>query len=472
MDLKMIQDVIPIKKRPFFFLFTLTLFASFLLPQVAVSENDLLMEIIITYNRKALEKSFLDGSNRGEDGILMMRPDVGKSLGMKVFMDQDFKDSRELYQEAEKALEAAEEALFSVKKEKVPGQHVQAVADHFLAYKKMTQLAEQKIKAYRIKLKRANDDRLQEIQSVKVMDRLLSESLRKSENRLRDGLGLFYNICQGVDKNSLALTLENITVVNDVFYQFLQRAPEAFLKRFDLEKVRGRKDWGSPASWKQIVGKGGAQFVPLLEATIKKYNNSLYAVDPLLFMALMRRESAFNHLAISHVGAAGLTQIMPDTGKGLGMKNIYKPDYFKKAISMVVAVRRNKREAQAILHKIDEKNSLQSAKKARNSAQRALSYGRKKERLFARYKAEMLKKRVDDRLVPAQAIEHGFKYFAGLLKAQKGDMSLALASYNAGPNAVKKYKGIPPYKETILFRNRVLQFYRKYTEQRDGIMSK
>jgi soluble lytic murein transglycosylase-like protein len=285
-------------------------------------------------------------------------------------------------------------------------------------------------------------------------------------------LGLFYNICQGVDKNSLALTLENITVVNDVFYQFLQRAPEASLKRFDLEKARGRKDWGSPASWKQIVGKGGAQFVPLLEATIKKYNNSLYAVDPLLFMALMRRESAFNHLAISHVGAAGLTQIMPDTGKGLGMKNIYKPDYFKKAISMVVAVRRNKREAQAILHKIDEKNSLQSAKKARNSAQRALSYGRKKERLFARYKKEMLKKRVDDRLVPAQAIEHGFKYFAGLLKSQKGDMSLALASYNAGPNAVKKYKGIPPYKETILFRNRVLQFYRKYTEQRDGIMSK
>ena len=135
---------------------------------------------------------------------------------------------------------------------------------------------------------------------------------------------------------------------------------------------------------------------------------------------------------------------------------------------MVVAERRNRREAQAILHKIDEKNSLQSATKARKSAEKALSYNRRKERMFARYKTEMLKKRVDDRLVPAQAIEHGFKYFAGLMKSQKGDMSLALASYNAGPNAVKKYKGIPPYQETVLFRNRVLQFYREYIEQRDG----
>ena len=51
-------------------------------------------------------------------------------------------------------------------------------------------------------------------------------------------------------------------------------------------------------------------------------------------------------------------------------------------------------------------------------------------------------------------------------------MSLALASYNAGPNAVKKYNGIPPYPETVLFRNRVLQFYGEYTEELDKILSK
>ena len=48
------------------------------------------------------------------------------------------------------------------------------------------------------------------------------------------------------------------------------------------------------------------------------------------------------------------------------------------------------------------------------------------------------------------------------MKNQKGDISLALASYNAGPNRVKKYKGIPPYRETIRFRNRVLNYYRDY----------
>ncbi len=462
----------PVRNYPIFLLLILALFASLLFPKVAISENDILIEIIISHNQNALEESFVNGSNKGEEGILMMRPDVGKSLGMKVFLDQDYLDSRELYREAEKAFEAAEKALFSVVKEKVPGQHVQAIADHFLAYKKMTELAEQRVKAYRSKLKGEVDDRLEKTLSVRVMDTLLSESLRKSANRLRDGLGLFYNICQGVDKNSFALTPENITFVNDVFNRFLQLAPEAIFKRFDLERARDQKDWGSPINWKQIVGKSGARFVPLLEATVKKYNHSKYAVDPLLFMALMRRESAFNHLAISSVGAAGLTQIMPDTGKGLGMKSIYKPDYFKDAVSMAVKERRNRIEAKAALKQITEKNSLQSAKKARKSAQRALNYGKKRERLFARYKADMLKKRADDRLVPAQAIEHGFKYFAGLLKSHRGDMSLALASYNAGPNAVKKYKGIPPYQETVLFRNRVLQFYGEYSEQRDRIVSK
>jgi soluble lytic murein transglycosylase-like protein len=472
MDGGMKRDTMPIRNYPIPLLLILALLASLLFPKIAISENDILIELIISYNQKALEESLLDGSNKGEAGILMMRPDVGKSLGMKVFIDQDFLDSKELYREADKALEAAEEALFSKVKEKVPGQHAQAVSDHFLAYKKMTELADQKIKAYRSKLENEVDDRLEKILSVRVMDRLLSESLRKNSNRLRDGLGQFYNICQGVGKNSFALTPENIAFVNDVFFRFLQLTPEASLKRFDLERKEGQQDWGSPENWKQIVGKSGARFVPLLDATIKKHNKSKYPVDPLLFMALMRRESAFNHLAISHVGAAGLTQIMPDTGKGLGMKKIYKPEYFKDAVTMAVRERRYRVEAKATLKQITEKNSLQSAKKARKSAQRAMNYGKKKERLFARYKADMLKKRTDDRLVPNLAIEHGFRYFAGLLRSHKGDMSLALASYNAGPNAVKRYKGIPPYQETVLFRNRVLQFYSEYTEQHGRIVSK
>ena len=466
------RDDFYVRSRNFFLILAFGLLAPVLFPQVAKPENDTLIDIIIAYNRRALEESFLDGSNRGEDGILMMRPDVGKSLGMQVFMDESYLEADEFYEEADKALDAAEEALFSEQNEKIPGEHVQAVADHFLAYMKMTELADQKIKLYRSKLEGAVDDRLQDIQSVRVIDRLLSEALRKSENRLRDALGLFYNICRGVDKSSQALTPENITFVNEVYEQFLQLAPEAALKKFDLEIVEDEADWGSPTSWSQVVGKEGARFVPFVEAAVKKHNNSKYAVDPLLFLALMRRESAFNHLAVSPVGAAGLTQIMPDTGKGLGMKHIYKPDYFEKAVSMAVAERKYRRQAHLALQQITVENSLSTAKKARNLAKKALDYNRKKDKLFSRYKKEMLKKRKDDRLVPAHAIEHGFKYFARLLKAQKGDVSLALASYNAGPNAVRKFRGIPPYQETVLFRNRVLQFYRQYTADREKIASK
>jgi soluble lytic murein transglycosylase-like protein len=54
---------------------------------------------------------------------------------------------------------------------------------------------------------------------------------------------------------------------------------------------------------------------------------------------------------------------------------------------------------------------------------------------------------VEDRFDPAQNLDGGVRYLAYLL-SQFGDVRLALAAYNAGPKAVIKYGGIPPYKET------------------------
>lgn len=59
---------------------------------------------------------------------------------------------------------------------------------------------------------------------------------------------------------------------------------------------------------------------------------------------------------------------------------------------------------------------------------------------------------------PAQNIMGGAKYLRQMLDYFNGDVSLALAAYNAGAGAVQKYGGIPPYAETQAYVKRVLQY--------------
>ena len=66
----------------------------------------------------------------------------------------------------------------------------------------------------------------------------------------------------------------------------------------------------------------------------------------------------------------------------------------------------------------------------------------------------------------ADNISGGAKFLRELLLRYKGDPALALAAYNAGPGAVQKYNGVPPYMETHKYIIRVLQEYKKLQDSK------
>jgi soluble lytic murein transglycosylase-like protein len=69
---------------------------------------------------------------------------------------------------------------------------------------------------------------------------------------------------------------------------------------------------------------------------------------------------------------------------------------------------------------------------------------------------------IRDPFDPWENIMGGVSYFKNMLTKFNGDLSLSLAAYNAGPNAVDKYGSIPPYPETINYVEKVLKYYSFY----------
>jgi hypothetical protein len=71
---------------------------------------------------------------------------------------------------------------------------------------------------------------------------------------------------------------------------------------------------------------------------------------------------------------------------------------------------------------------------------------------------------VEDSFHPEKNIEGGARYLRYLLNTYKGDLTLALAAYNAGEKAVAKYNyNVPPYRETQNYVRRVMNFYKSYS---------
>jgi soluble lytic murein transglycosylase len=71
---------------------------------------------------------------------------------------------------------------------------------------------------------------------------------------------------------------------------------------------------------------------------------------------------------------------------------------------------------------------------------------------------------LDEPFVAEQNVAAGTRYLR-TLRERFGNWTMALAAYNAGPEAVTKFGGIPPYRETQSYVRRVLTYYRQYHPQ-------
>ena len=78
---------------------------------------------------------------------------------------------------------------------------------------------------------------------------------------------------------------------------------------------------------------------------------------------------------------------------------------------------------------------------------------------------------VTNPLDPEQSIEGGARYLSQLMSQFGGNTSEALAAYNAGPSAVSRYGGVPPYGETESYVTKVLGYAESYRLEHPAAIS-
>ena len=77
-----------------------------------------------------------------------------------------------------------------------------------------------------------------------------------------------------------------------------------------------------------------------------------------------------------------------------------------------------------------------------------------------------------DPSIPEQNVDAGTNYLSWLLHRysnRKTQLRDTIAAYNAGPGAVERYKGVPPYRETRRYVTRVMHFFAKYQQEESGV---
>ncbi len=76
---------------------------------------------------------------------------------------------------------------------------------------------------------------------------------------------------------------------------------------------------------------------------------------------------------------------------------------------------------------------------------------------------------VNNRFDPNQNLKAGTEHFRDLMDLYKNNLQLSLAAYNAGAHNVKKYNGIPPFRETQNYVKKVLKYFNRYKQQSSAL---
>ncbi len=394
----------------------------------------------------------------GEAGPLSIVPEIASKAGLNVYVDEHLNAARLYKKEGGRYRKLALDLFQSVSRQEASALLLDEIIDYVLQYKKYMADSRNEYILYQQNLEknRRFDQRFNEDMALKVIDFVFEESIKVS-NRLRDVLAIFYNRLRGVDEDE-TITKANVYFVN-YFFSVAKSKYKSFLRTSQLDIENTDRTFDIERSVEIL--RNLTTDKRIADAIIESASKLNISIDPLIFFTLIKRESNLNQYAVSPVGAVGLTQIMPSTAKSLGMKGIYEPEYLKTCVSIFKDANTKRDKAYEILFSIERMDDKREVIRAVEMMKESLELRRRHSELIKRYKRELMEKGTDERVLVEGSVYNGMKYFYQQLKTFDHDLSLALSAYNAGPGKVVEYNGVPPFGETIKYRNWIIENYYK-----------